>query len=435
MPDDSKLSTGRFARLAKLASLSAKLSGDVVKTGVRRFTGSDSDSVLGAGAAEKLVATLGDMKGLAMKIGQAISMDPDLLSPEIRAVVARLQNQAPPMAWSTVREVVRRELGRAPDEAFARFEQEPLASASLGQVHRAETHEGVPVAVKVQYPDISHALMSDLDNLGSMVSMVAAGTRMTQGRAYFAEVREHLLEELDYREEAARALRFAEAARPFEDLRVPRVLPELSGEKVLTLELMRGRTLKDFLQGLVRESNDERFRVSRLLIRAVVGPFLAAGVVHADPHPGNFLLLPDGGLAVLDFGSIKQSSPAWVDVNHRTLRGALRGEPLDVIALSCQSGFDFDDAEGARPFVSGVFDIALRALKVNPRFDYGQAAINRDMRGHFLKHASRLVAHRPPREAVMYFRAVGGMNQNLENLGAVGDFRRVYEELVATSRR
>jgi predicted unusual protein kinase regulating ubiquinone biosynthesis (AarF/ABC1/UbiB family) len=116
--EDQKLSTGRFARLARLASMSARLSTEVVTRGVRRFGGGDPDpSLLGAGAAEKLVATLGDLKGLAMKLGQQVSMDPDLLSPEVRAVVARLQNQAPPMPWAAARKVLADELGRPPEEA------------------------------------------------------------------------------------------------------------------------------------------------------------------------------------------------------------------------------------------------------------------------------------------------------------------------------
>ena len=194
--DDHKLSTGRLSRLARLASLSARLSQDVVSRGVKRFTsGGESESLLGESAAEKLVATLGDLKGLAMKLGQQVSMDPDLLSPKVRAVVARLQNQAPPMSWATVHEVLSKELGQAPELAFARFEQTPLASASLGQVHRAWTHDGQEVAVKVQYPGIQGALESDLDNLGTMVSVVGTSSRLAHGKTYYAELRDSLLDE------------------------------------------------------------------------------------------------------------------------------------------------------------------------------------------------------------------------------------------------
>jgi predicted unusual protein kinase regulating ubiquinone biosynthesis (AarF/ABC1/UbiB family) len=267
--DDSKLSTGRFARLAKLAKMSAKLSTDVFSRGVSRMRGNDAESMLGAGAAEKLVATLGDLKGLAMKIGQQVSMDPDLLTPEVRAVVARLQNQAPPMPYAQVREVIQGQLGQPPETLYAQFDQAPIASASLGQVHRAVTHEGDVVAVKVQYPDIANALKADLDNLGAMVSVVAATTRMVHGKAYYAELRDSMMEELDYRLEAKRALQFAQAAAPLTEVRVPRSFEALTSEKVLTLELLPGPTLKEFLNHLDQHDNDERFRASRLIMRAV----------------------------------------------------------------------------------------------------------------------------------------------------------------------
>lgn len=429
--EDSKLSTGRFARLARLASMSAKLSTDVVSRGVKRFAGKDDESILGAGAAEKLVATLGDLKGLAMKIGQQVSMDPDLLTPEVRAVVAKLQNQAPPMPWSQVREVITQELGRPPEEAYARFDETPIASASLGQVHRAVTKDGREVAVKVQYPDIARALKADLDNLGTMVSVVATSTRMVQGKSYFAELRESMMEELDYRQEAARALVFEEAARALPDVKVPHCLLELTGEKVLTLELLHGHTLKEFMHDpRASHSNDERYRVSRLLLRAVWGPLLVSGVIHADPHPGNFMLLPDGRVGVLDFGAIKRFSNAWVDVNRRLFGGVVRGAALDVIQLSIDCGFTFDDPAGSRDFVQGVIDIAIRPLATR-EFDFGKAFISRDMRNHFVKNTPRLPGIKPPKESVQFYRAVGGLSQNLESIGAVGDFRRVYEELLA----
>jgi predicted unusual protein kinase regulating ubiquinone biosynthesis (AarF/ABC1/UbiB family) len=428
--DDSKLSTGRLARLAKLATMSAKLSTDVVSRGVKRFAGKENESLLGTGAAEKLVATLGDLKGLAMKIGQQVSMDPDLLSPEVRAVVARLQNQAPPMPYAQVEEVVRAQLGLPPDEAFASFSKEPMASASLGQVHRATTHDGHQVAVKVQYPDIARALKSDLENLGAMVSVVATSTRMAQGKSYYAELRDSMMEELDYRHEAERALLYARAAQELPDVVVPRTFPELTSEKVLTLELLAGPTVKEFLNHLDQHDNAERFRASRLLMRAIWGPFLLTGAIHSDPHPGNFLLLPDGKVGVLDFGAIKQMSPAWVDVNRRLFRGVVKGERFDVIRLSEESGFTFGGWEGARAFVQGVLDIATAPVGSRD-YDYGTAGISRDMRNHFLKHAPHLGDVRPPRESVQFYRAIGGLTQNLENLKARGDFQGVYEELLA----
>ena len=428
--DESKLSTGRFARLAKLAKMSARLSTDVVSRGVNRLRGKDEASMLGAGAAEKLVATLGDLKGLAMKIGQQVSMDPDLLTPEVRAVVARLQNQAPPMPYAQVREVIESQLGKLPEEAYAKFEEQPLASASLGQVHRAVTHEGEQVAVKVQYPDIADALKADLDNLGTMVNVLTSTTRLMQGKAYYAELRESMMDELDYRLEAKRAQQFAAAAAPLPEVRVPRSFEALTSEKVLTLELLPGPTLKEFLANLDQHSNEEKFRVSRLIMRAVWGPLLLNGTIHSDPHPGNFLLLPDGRVGVLDFGAIKQMSKAWLDVNRRLFTHVVKNEPFDEIQLSIDSGFEFDDVTTARDFVRTVIEIATRPPRSRD-FDFARSYLSRDMRNHFMKNATRLGGIRPPKESVNFYRAIGGLSQNLENLGARGDYKAVYEEMMA----
>ena len=427
--DDHKLSTGRLARLTRLAALSAKLSQDVVSRGVKRFKGGESDSLLGEGAAEKLVATLGDLKGLAMKLGQQVSMDPDLLSPKVRAVVARLQNQAPPMPWATVRGVLEIELGRPPEEAFRRFDEVPLASASLGQVHRALTHDGVEVAVKVQYPGIARALESDLDNVGTMVSVMGASTRLAHGKTYFAELRGAMLDELDYRKEAASAKIFARAAAGLEQLKVPKVFDELSTEKVLTLELLRGPTLKEFLEHLDAQDNGERFRASRLLIHAVWGPFLATGCIHADPHPGNFILLDDGKVGVLDFGALKELSAPFLAANRRLFRTLCAGLPFDPMELALSSDFAFDDVASARPFVQTVVDIVTRGLKSRD-FDFRTAFISRDLRAHFLANSAMVTRLKPPKESVQFFRAIGGLSHNLENLRARGDFHGVYSELV-----
>lgn len=431
MADDKKLSTGRFARLAKLASMSARLSGEVVSRSVKRFAGSDDEAqMLGAGAAEKLVATLGDLKGLAMKIGQQISMDPDLLTPEVRAIVARLQNQAPPMPYQTVKAVLTEQLGRPPEEAYASFEQLPLASASLGQVHRARTHDGHEVAVKIQYPDIASALKADLDNLGAIVSVMASSTRLAKGKEYYAEVRETMMDELDYRIEAVRAQTFAKVAAGLTEVRVPKVYDELTTEKVLTLELLRGRTFKDFLGHLDELPNDERFRASRLLMRAVWGPFLLSGYIHADPHPGNFMLLDDGGVGVLDYGAVKQLSPEWTRVNRALFTQVCAGAPIDVVQLSKDSGFIFDDENAARAFVGSVLEIVTRPPRTHD-FDFKQAGISKDMRNLFMRNPTTVTAIKPPKESVQFFRAIGGLSQNLETIGARGDFKAVYQEMLS----
>src|SRR5499433_3911438 len=168
--------SSRFARLRKLAGLGAQLGTEALTRGVKRLAGSDPTS-FSRGAAEKLVETLGDLKGAAMKLGQVASMDPDLFPPEVRVLLARLQNEAPPMPFERVAAVLEEELGGSPEELFAVFETVPMAAASLGQVHRARLRDGREVVVKVQYPRIDQALRSDIDNLGMVVKTIALAHR------------------------------------------------------------------------------------------------------------------------------------------------------------------------------------------------------------------------------------------------------------------
>jgi predicted unusual protein kinase regulating ubiquinone biosynthesis (AarF/ABC1/UbiB family) len=427
MSDDAKLPPkGRFTRFRKLATLSAQLGAEVLTKGVKRLAGQDPE-LLSTGAAEKLVATLGDLKGAAMKFGQAISMDSELITPEVQAVLARLQNQAPPMAYSQVVKVIQEGLGAPPEQLYATFDPDPMAAASLGQVHRATLKDGREVAVKVQYPGIAEGLAADLDNLGALVKTIGRTSRLLDGRAYYQELHDELMLELDYRREAALATAFAHATARLPDLKVPEVIDDHTSEKVLTLEMLHGATLKDWLA--THPSPEDRFRVSRLLIRAVYGPFLIAGEIHADPHPGNFMVMPDGRLGVLDFGSVKRFSPNFVQVNRGLFQQAVRGEHLDVLALSRAVGVSIEtsDAE-AEPLIREVLHLAGQPLR-SQEYDYAQSTFTRDMKKFFRHHATTFLKIRPPAEAVMFFRAAGGLSQNLKLLGAKGDFRKVYAEL------
>jgi predicted unusual protein kinase regulating ubiquinone biosynthesis (AarF/ABC1/UbiB family) len=425
--EDSKLPpTSRLSRIRKIAGLSAQLSGEMLSRGVRKLAGADPTG-LSVSAAEKLVSTLGDLKGAAMKLGQVISMDPELFTPEVRGILARLQNQAPAMSYERVREVVKEELGAPPESLYARFEREPLAAASLGQVHRATLPDGREVAVKVQYPGIGQALAADLDNLGFLVGTVARTSRALDGRLYYQELRNELSLELDYRREAALAQGFARACLRLPDLKVPDVVESHTGQRVLTLELLNGKTLKDFLAS--EPTAPERFRVSCLLIRATYGPFLECGEMHADPHPGNFMVMSDGRLGLLDFGSVKRFSPTFVDVNRRLFQRALHKETLDVLALSREVGFSIElPDDDARALIGEVLHIAGRPLRV-PEYDYAACEISRDMKRLFATNATRFLKLRPPSEAVMFFRSTGGLSQNLRALSGKGDFRPVYAEL------
>jgi predicted unusual protein kinase regulating ubiquinone biosynthesis (AarF/ABC1/UbiB family) len=364
-----------------------------------------------------------------MKFGQAVSMDPDLLTPEVRQVLARLQNQAPAMAYDTVARVIREELGAPPESLFREFHREPLAAASLGQVHRAVLEDGRSVVVKVQYPGVGDSLQGDLDNLGMVVKAVSKASKAMDGTAYFQELREEFLLELDYRREARLCQGFAQSAARLPELKVPEVILERTSGRVLTLELLEGQTLKDWV--VTESSAEERFRVARQLILAIYGPFFCAGEIHADPHPGNFMVMKDGRLGLLDFGSIKGFSERFVEANRRMFLQAVKLEPVDILGLSREVGFTLELPEPeAEQLIHEVLRIAGRPMRSHA-YDFATCEINRDMKRHFAKNAARFLKIRPPPEAVMFFRSTGGLAQNLRLIGAQGDFRRVYLEVAA----
>jgi predicted unusual protein kinase regulating ubiquinone biosynthesis (AarF/ABC1/UbiB family) len=346
----------------------------------------------------------------------------------VRQVLARLQNQAPPMGYAQVERVVQEALGAPPPRLFAHFEREPFAAASLGQVHRARLADGREVAVKVQYPGIAQSLQADLDNVGLVVRTVSLAGRGLDGGAYYRELCSELLLELDYRREAALARAFGAAAAGLPELVVPQVVDALSAERVLTLELLPGTTLKDWVP--TAPSPEARFRVSRQLVRAIYGPFFLAGLIHADPHPGNFLVMPDGRLGVLDFGSIKRFGAEFVQANRALLLQALRFEARDVLSLCRAVGFTVELPEPeAAAFLLEVLDIGSRPWRTDA-YDYARCEMNGDMRRHFLKNAARAMKIRPPPEAVLFFRSTGGLSQNLRLLEAAGNFRQVFQDVV-----
>jgi len=419
--------SSRFARLRKLAGLGAQLGSDALARGVKRLTGSDPDR-MSRGTAEKLVETLGDLKGAAMKLGQAASMDPDLFPPEVRAVLARLQNEAPPMSYARVAAVLEDELGGGPDELFAQFSHEPMAAASLGQVHRARLRDGRDVVVKIQYPGIDQALRSDIDNLGMVVKTIALAHRALDGRQYFHELAEELAHELDYSREGRLAREFARASAGLPDIVVPEIVDERTSTRVLTMQHIPGQTLRTFLAS--SPDNAERLRVSGLLIRAIHGAFLVDGTVHADPHPGNFMVMPDGRLGVLDFGSVKRFSREFFEGHRDVFRLVLEQKPVDELALVRRVGFrvDLPDDE-ARALLGKLLHIAGRALRTDD-YDYAHDTMAPDSRKLVAGHAAQFLKIRPPAEGVMFIRAFGGLQQNLRLLGAHGDFRPFYRSLL-----
>jgi predicted unusual protein kinase regulating ubiquinone biosynthesis (AarF/ABC1/UbiB family) len=440
--DDDHVQSGRLRRFSRLAWLTARTTGDLLAGKARTKLGGEAspeaDSATLNAAAERILSTLGDLKGAALKLGQALAMDPDALPPEARKIVAKLLSQAPSrMPFEMVSSVVKAELGKPHDQLFARFDPEPLAAASLGQVHAAKLLDadgGAEVVVKVQYPGVDKALESDISNAGVLVKGIAMSGETLDGRPYYEEIRESLLRELDYLEEAKQNAAFAVAASGFPELVVPKVIPHLSTHRVLTLERLSGPNLMDVIESDADEA--ERYRVGRLLILAIWGPFYAGRLIHADPHPGNFLVLPDGRLGVLDFGATKLLSPRFGNVYRKLLERNAQGKTRqDVAKILSEAGFRFiGDADDAYDLCDEIADIVERPITTE-HYDFGADPMVADTRRLVQSKPGVLLQIKPPAEAVQFYRAAAGLAQDLRLLKMRGNFRSILAEIVARGIR
>ncbi|MGH3320478.1 MAG: ABC1 kinase family protein [Streptosporangiaceae bacterium] len=329
------------ARSAKLASLPIGFAGRTALGFGKRVGGRPAELVAAevqARTAEQIFRVLGELKGGAMKLGQALSIFEAALPPELsspyRATLTRLQESAPPMPARTVHKVLARDLGDRWRDLFEDFEDRPAAAASIGQVHRAVWSDGREVAVKVQYPGAGEALLGDLSQLshiGRLFQVLVPGLDV---KPLIAELRGRVSEELDYGLEADAQHRYAVAYRDHPDILVPDVVS--SASRVLVTEWIDGTPLSQIID---RGTRDERDRAGLLLVRFLFSGPSRAGLLHADPHPGNFRLLDDGRLGVLDFGAVSRLDQGLPEPIGRTLRLALAGEAEAVEAGLRAEGF------------------------------------------------------------------------------------------------
>jgi predicted unusual protein kinase regulating ubiquinone biosynthesis (AarF/ABC1/UbiB family) len=298
---------GLVARASHLARTSLRGSMRLALLGPRTLFGKDSPQKLladlHAATAEELAETLGRLKGAAMKVGQMASfVDAGVLPPEFRdlyqSVLASLRDAAPSMKPKLVKQVFRREFDADPSQLFASFDEKPLAAASLGQVHAATLEDGREVAVKVQYPGIETAIRSDLAMsavVKPLFPLLAPGLDADEA---LNEIRTRVLEECNYLLEARNLDTLADYFEGHPFVWVPRSIPELSSERILTMDRAEGRPFSE----IMKLPQNEKDRVGEILFRFYYGALHRHGFTSADPHPGNYLLMQDGRMAFLDFG-------------------------------------------------------------------------------------------------------------------------------------
>ena len=256
--------------------------------------------------AEDVAGTLGAMKGVMMKIGQMASYVDDGLSPAVRRTLSRLQDSVPPMSPQLAAGVVQEELGAPPERAFARWDPQPIAAASIGQVYRAVTLDGRAVAVKVQYPGIAETIAADLRNVALLRRMLRITAPAQDVNALIAELRDRVLEELDYRREASNQQLMADYFDGHPTIHVPRIIGALSTRRVITSELSGGARFAE----LVGWSQEERDLAAETIYRFVFRSLYELRAFNGDPHPGNYLFHGGGRVTFLDFGLVKNFTPA-----------------------------------------------------------------------------------------------------------------------------
>ncbi|WP_404289553.1 ABC1 kinase family protein [Microvirga sp. RSM25] len=307
---DSDREANRFsARAARYARVGANMGGVAARMAGSRLFGGDARD---ASNAAVLAQALGGLKGPIMKVAQLLATIPDLIPPEYAAELQKLQSEAPPMGAAFVKRRMQAELGLQWQSRFGSFDLNPAAAASLGQVHRASTKDGERIACKLQYPDMQSAVEADLSQLELVFALHRRMDPAIDTREIAKEIGERVREELDYEREAKHAALYARTLADVEEVRVPRVHPELSTRRLLSLEWLEGEKILQFTEVPVEIRN----RLAVAMFKAWWHPFSHAAVIHGDPHLGNYTVFSEGGEArginLLDYGCIRIFHPRFV---------------------------------------------------------------------------------------------------------------------------
>lgn len=379
--------------------------------------------------AQDVAAELGHMKGVVMKAAQLASVIAETLPDEAQAALATLQADAPPMAPSLAAGVVREELGRDPQRVFLDWSQDPVAAASIGQVHRAVLHDGREVAVKVQYPGVAEAMGADLDNADALYRVVTAfALKSLDAKALVAELRDRMTEELDYRREASRQTEFARAFAGHPAIIVPSVVQELSTGRVLTTEWAAGWTWNE----LVAQADDAtRRRCGEVIWRFVQHSVHRIGAFNGDPHPGNYRFHGDGSVTFLDFGMVKRwDADEWARLSPCLDAIIVHRDPDLTVETMEAAGFLTPGHGLPAPDVFEYVSAPYRPYLVDTftfTRDFMRDTLARiaDVKGPYAPVIERLNL---PASFVILNRVVWGVTALLGRLGASGPWRAMLLE-------
>lgn len=386
-------------------------------------------------AAMKMVSVLGEMKGAAMKMGQLASfIDADFLPPEFRETyqeqLAKLRSKAPAMPWEKVKVVLEEEYDdRDPEKVFEYIEHDAFAAASIGQVHRARLHDGTEVAVKIQYPGVADALESDMANAGMLVRLAKAIAPGLDAKEIAEELRERTLEELDYEFEAQNQRTFARAYEGHPFIFVPKVHTSLSRRRVLVTDFVEGHgfdTIRDLPQ-------EERNIFGEIIFRFSFGSIYHLQHFNADTHPGNYLLMPDGRVAFLDFGMTKRVTPGQIQMEQAVVDAAFRDDPDGLLVALTDLGFikNPDDIDPKRLLEHarhvGGWYMEDAEIEVSPERVMKMIEVTSDPRNEYF---GMLRKETLPADELLGRRMESGLMAVLAQLGAKANWHRISREWI-----
>jgi len=431
MPPPSDSERNRFsARARRYASVGTRVGGVAARIAGQRLVGAEGGR---EGNAVALAAALGGLKGPIMKVAQLMATVPDALPPEYASQLMKLQSEAPPMGWAFVKRRMSAELGHDWQAKFSSFEHQPAAAASLGQVHRATALSGAPLACKLQYPDMQSAVEADLGQLNLLFSLRKRFDPAIDTSEIAVEIAARLREELDYVREAKHVALYRHMLENEPAVRVPKVWPELSTRRLLTLDWLEGTRMLAHKADPLATRN----RLATAMFTAWWLPFSRFGIIHGDPHLGNYTVFAEegqpAGINLLDYGCIRIFPPSFVGGVVDLYQGLLHADDARVVHAYETWGFkrlnrDIIDALNiwARFIYGPLLDDRVRTIAdgVKPS-DYGRKEA---FRVHQALKAKGPVT--VPREFVFMDRAAVGLGAVFLHLAAELNFYRLFNEAI-----
>ena len=416
-----------FGEFKRFARTSGAVGGIAARVAGERVFGIKTDR---NAHAEDLKNILGGLKGPLMKVAQILSTIPDALPEEYAQELAQLQANAPAMGWSFVRRRMAGELGADWQSRFSSFGQEAAAAASLGQVHRATLPDGTEVACKLQYPDMPSTVDADLRQLRLAMGVFKRVAKVIEGDEVYAEVAERLKEELDYLREAAQMRLYGNMLRDEPAVTVPRPIEGYCTPRLLTMNWLYGTGMQAWIDA--EPPQEARNEMARTLFRAWYIPFYGYGIIHGDPHLGNYQVRDDSGLNLLDFGAIRVFQPRFVQGVIDLYEAIRDGDEAKAQHAYESWGFlNLSKAQianlnlWARFIYDPLLDDRVRRIQENNDPEYGRSVAEQVHAG--LKETGSV---RPPREFVLMDRAALGLGSVFTRLQAQQNWYRLFHELV-----